>query len=110
MVARDGERCTFVAHARRCAARDALEFHHVVPFAHSKRHRAHEITLRCRAHNGYAATQDFGAEHMARFQRRDRAFTVAGPGTSCGAAELQPPASTREAPHGRQPDPGVLRE
>ncbi len=124
VVARDGERCTFVAHGRRCAARDALEFHHVVPFARSKRHLAQEITLRCRAHNGYAATQDFGAEHMARFQRRDRAPTVASPGASCGAAGSQPPASAREGapglpardrieprdPHGRPLEPSVLRE
>jgi 5-methylcytosine-specific restriction endonuclease McrA len=109
VVARDGERCTFVAHGRRCAARDALEFHHVVPFARSKRHRVQEIELRCRAHNGYAASQDFGAEHMARF-RRERASTATGPGASRGPDEPRAPASTREAPHGGQPDPSVLRE
>ncbi len=109
VVARDGERCTFVAHGRRCAARDGLEFHHVVPFARSKRHRVQEITLRCRAHNGYAATQDFGAEYMARF-RRERPSTVAGPGASCAAADLQTPASPVEAPHRRPLDSSVLRE
>jgi 5-methylcytosine-specific restriction endonuclease McrA len=80
---RDGERCTFVAgDGRRCGTRDTLEFHHVVPFARAHRHRVDEITLRCRAHNAYAATQDFGAEHMARF-RRDRASTVTRSGASC---------------------------
>ena len=79
---RDGERCTFVALAgRRCGTRDALEYHHVVPFARSHRHRVEENTLRCRAHNAYAAMQDFGAAHMARFGR-DRASTVTRPGAS----------------------------
>ena len=80
---RDRERCTFVAgDGRRCGTRDALEFHHVVPFARSHRHRVDEITLRCRAHNACAATQDFGAAHMARF-RRDCESTVTRPGASC---------------------------
>lgn len=79
---RDDERCTFVARdGRRCGTRDALEFHHLVPFARSHRHRADEITLRCRAHNAHAATRDFGAAHMARF-RRDFASTVTRPGAS----------------------------
>jgi hypothetical protein len=82
VASRDGERCTFVApDGRRCGARDALEFHHVVPFARSPMHREPEITLRCRAHNGHAAREDFGAEHMARF-RRERTSTVARPGAS----------------------------
>jgi hypothetical protein len=80
---RDCERCTFVAgDGRRCGTRDALEFHHGMPFARSHRHRVEEITLRCRAHNAYAATQDFGAAHMARF-RRDCASTTTRPGASC---------------------------
>jgi hypothetical protein len=80
VAARDGERCTYVAPGgRRCAARDALEFHHVVPFARLRRHRAAEITLRCRTHNGYAAGQDFGTDYMARF-RGDPAFTSTCPG------------------------------
>ncbi len=65
---RDQGRCTFVTlDGRRCGSRDSIEFHHVQPFARSRRHRAEEITLRCRAHNRHAAIQDFGAEHMARF-------------------------------------------
>ncbi len=79
---RDGERCTFVADdGRRCRTRDTLEFHHVVAFARSHRHRADEITLRCRAHNAIAATQDFGAAHMARF-RRESSSTFTRPGAS----------------------------
>jgi len=81
---RDGECCTFVSDdGRRCGAREALEFHHVVPFARSRRHRVDEMTLRCRAHNSYAATQDFGAVHMAQF-RRDGPSSVTRPGASCG--------------------------
>jgi hypothetical protein len=77
VVSRDGERCTFVApDGRRCGARDALEFHHLVPFARSRQHRLLEITLRCRAHNAHAAREDFGADYMARF-RREHASTFA---------------------------------
>ncbi len=84
---RDRERCAFVStDGRSCEARDALEFHHVVPFARSHRHRVDDITLRCRAHNTLAAKQDFGAEHMARF-RRDFESAVTRSGASCGERE-----------------------
>jgi hypothetical protein len=76
VAARDGERCTFVApDGRRCDSHDALEFHHLLPFAHTRRHRTDEIALRCRAHNSYAAIQDFGADSMARV-RRERLSTL----------------------------------
>ncbi len=102
VASRDGERCTFVApDGRRCDAQDALEFHHRVPYAWSRRHRESEITLRCRAHNGHAARQDFGAGHMARF-RREQTFTVTRSGRpgrlparaslGSGRAELPHPA------------------
>ncbi len=69
---RDQGRCTFIARdGRRCGSRDSLEFHHVQPFARAQRHRAEEITLRCRAHNRHAAVQDYGADHMARFRKQD---------------------------------------
>ncbi len=102
VVSRDGERCTFVARdGRRCDARDALEFHHVVPFAHVRRHRPSEITLRCRAHNGHAARQDFGANYMARF-RRERVSTVTRPAASNGAVE-EPGGRERARDHPRSP-------
>ncbi|MEX2207465.1 MAG: hypothetical protein WEF50_14645 [Myxococcota bacterium] len=67
---RDRGRCSFVARdGRRCDSRDALEFHHLVPFARTRRHRVEEITLRCRAHNRYAAILDFGSDHMSQFLR-----------------------------------------
>ncbi len=101
VVSRDGEQCTYVAtDGRRCDARDALEFHHVVPFARSRRHRLAEITLRCRAHNGYAATQDFGAAHMSRF-RREQPSTVARSGAS--GAGVDPGAPSRARDHPRSP-------
>jgi hypothetical protein len=85
VAARDGGRCAFVARdGRRCAPRDALEFHHLEPFARAKRHRVESITLRCRAHNRYAAVLDYGAEWMSRFRRPDResASTSTVPGDS----------------------------
>jgi len=95
VATRDGERCTYVAaDGRRCGARDALEFHHLAPFAHTRRHRAAEITLRCRAHNAYAATLDFGATHMSRY-RRDPAEATTCPGA--GSSPPDPPPAGRQA-------------
>ena len=45
---------------------DHLEFHHKEAWAKLKRHSTEGIELRCRAHNQYAAVQDFGADHMSR--------------------------------------------
>jgi hypothetical protein len=101
VAARDGRRCTYVARdGRRCEARDGLEFHHEVPFARSRQHRAFEITLRCRAHNALAANVDFGTAHMARF-RRDRVSTVTCPGASSRPRDGTGPARSRDQP----PDP-----
>ncbi len=72
VAARDGGRCAVVGpNDRRCSSRDFLEFHHRDPWARSKRHSVDRIELRCRGHNQYAALQDYGAAHMARFARRD---------------------------------------
>ncbi len=69
---RDGARCTYVSPGgRRCEAREFLEFHHVDPWACSRVHAMENLTLRCRAHNQYAATRDFGERHMARFRVRE---------------------------------------
>jgi hypothetical protein len=69
---------------RRRDSRDALEFHHVEPFARAQRHRLDEISLRCRARNRHAAIQDFGSEWMTRFRtaRASRSSTATGPGAS----------------------------
>ena len=68
---RDGDRCTYVSTAgRRCGSREFLEFHHLDPWHGSRRHSVAGVTLRCRAHNQHQAEGDFGARHMARFQKR----------------------------------------
>ncbi len=67
VVARDGDRCTFVDQkGRRCSAREFLEFHHTKPWARSRRHLEEEIVLLCWAHNQYAAVRDYGVSHMSR--------------------------------------------
>ena len=51
---RDGARCAFRGEdGRRCDATSPLEFHHVVPYAHSGETSAANLELRCRAHNGF---------------------------------------------------------
>jgi hypothetical protein len=68
---RDGACCTYVSpKGMRCGAREFLEFHHTDPWARSRLHSVEGISLRCRAHNQYAARSDFGERHMARFRRR----------------------------------------
>ena len=59
---RDGGRCAFVGSRGRCNERGFLEFHHVVPFAAGGKADAANISLRCRAHNGYEAELFFGAD------------------------------------------------
>jgi len=60
---RDGARCTFVDDTQtRCAETHRLEFHHLKPFAAGGEHAAHNLTLRCAAHNTLAAEEDFGRE------------------------------------------------
>ncbi len=69
VAARDGGRCAFVSHTGlRCSEAGFLEFHHKAPWARFRSHSVEEIELRCRAHNRYAATQDYGAAHMRRFR------------------------------------------
>ena len=72
VAARDGGRCAFVGpNDRHCGSSDFLEFHHLDPWARSKRHSVDRIELRCRGHNQYAALQDYGAAHVAQFSKRD---------------------------------------
>ena len=68
---RDGGRCSYVAEdGRRCGETAFLELHHVKAWARFKRHRADEITLRCRGHNRLAARDVFGASHVNRYRSR----------------------------------------
>jgi hypothetical protein len=64
---RDQSRCSYRSRrGRRCHSRDFLEFHHLDPWARSRRHSVDSITLRCRPHNLHAAQKDYGVEKMAR--------------------------------------------
>jgi hypothetical protein len=67
---RDGDQCAFMdAQARRCKAREGLEFHHKEPFARGGDHSPDNIQLMCRAHNEYLAEQDYGKDLMDRCRR-----------------------------------------
>ena len=64
---RDGGQCAFVGSTgQRCTSRHQIELHHIEPFARGGPPTTANLTLRCHAHNRYAAEQDFGAEHIAR--------------------------------------------
>ena len=83
VTARDQGRCAFVArNGRRCGSRDFIEFHHLEPWARSKRHSVEGIELRCRAHNHHAAVGDYGALHMQRCREGGRPSTFTRPGAS----------------------------
>jgi hypothetical protein len=87
---RDGGRCRFVdENARRCAAREGLEFHHSYPFGHGGGHGADNLRLLCRAHNQHLAQHDYGREAMERCRRG--APPAASPTTGgTGAASVPP--------------------
>jgi hypothetical protein len=68
---RDGNRCGFVsASGRRCAAHDALEYHHRHPFGMGGSHEPDNIGLLCRSHNAWLAEQDYGRDAMRRTRER----------------------------------------
>jgi len=68
--ARDKGRCTFQSeNGLSCESRDAIEFHHRVPWARCNEHTVDNIALRCRPHNQHEAELDFGTAHMVRFRR-----------------------------------------
>lgn len=74
VLERDGYRCTYVdpETGRRCSETRYLELHHIKEWA---RHRSHDpefMTLRCRAHNDYAARLDYGEDHMRRCKMEGR--------------------------------------
>jgi hypothetical protein len=62
---RDGGQCTFVSEGgRRCEARKALQFDHVLEVARGGEATVEGIRLRCRAHNQFTAERTFGAGFM----------------------------------------------
>jgi len=63
--ARDGGACSFVAmDGRRCGSRHRLALHHIVPFGKGGATTVDNLTLRCQAHNLYAAERDYGRERI----------------------------------------------
>ena len=67
---RDGGQCSYVdERGVRCAETHYLELHHIDPFAKGGEHCVSNVTLRCAAHNAWAAEQDFGRD--AILQKRD---------------------------------------
>jgi 5-methylcytosine-specific restriction endonuclease McrA len=76
---RDEARCSYVdARGQRCRETHRLELHHLEPFARGGAHAPENLTLRCRAHNGLAAEEDFGRARMedAKASRRHESFTA----------------------------------
>jgi hypothetical protein len=62
---RDEQQCTFVdEQGNRCQERWGLELHHEELFVAGGPHTARNISLRCRAHNRYAAELELGAEYI----------------------------------------------
>ena len=79
---RDGERCTWVSpDGRRCTATGCLEFDHLDGFAITGAHLVDRITLRCRAHNQFAAEKMYGRAKM-KMARMKNSSSVTCPGTS----------------------------
>jgi len=66
--------------ARRCTARQGLEFHHRHPFGRGGDHSIENVSLACHCHNGFLAEVDYGREAIARHRRS-------------GARPLGPPPS-----------------
>jgi len=64
---RDGGRCTILLDdGKRCGSRDRIEFDHIMPRAKGGPSTADNLRLVCRAHNLWAAEQEFGLHFMAK--------------------------------------------
>ena len=64
---RDHSQCTFVApDGTRCACKEGLEYHHIVPFARGGVATVQNTTLLCRSHHQHQAVLDFGAGAVRR--------------------------------------------
>ena len=70
---RDEGRCTYVDECgTRCRETRFLELHHLHAHARGGGETAFNLTLRCAAHNGLAAEEDFGREFMRERSGRRR--------------------------------------
>ena len=77
---RDGNRCRYVdEEGRRCTARDRLEFHHRQPYGHGGGHTIENVSLVCRAHNGYLAETDYGRRGVRRSPARPAKKELSAP-------------------------------
>jgi 5-methylcytosine-specific restriction endonuclease McrA len=63
---RDEGRCAFVGGGRRCDSRHRVQMHHLDPRAKGGEATVENLSLRCQAHNLYAAEQDYGRDYIAR--------------------------------------------
>jgi hypothetical protein len=108
VVARDGERCSFVdAEGRRCPARGFLEIDHVEPRALGGSGTAGNCRVLCAAHNRFAAEQVFGRAyidrqiHFRQSNRRDQPERASEEEPTIRGAR-----STRRAPPGHSGNRG----
>jgi 5-methylcytosine-specific restriction endonuclease McrA len=68
---RDGGTCAYVApDGKRCGSDQQVELHHLHPYARNGPPTVANLQIRCKAHNLYAAENDFGRDFMSRFRRR----------------------------------------
>jgi hypothetical protein len=62
---RDQGRCSYTGDTgQRCRETNGLELHHSKAFARGGEHSEENITLRCRAHNDFAAETDFARDYI----------------------------------------------
>jgi len=67
---RDDGRCRYVdGQGRRCATREHLEFHHIVPWARGGPTSVENLRLMCRVHNAFLAERDYGKDVMGRYRK-----------------------------------------
>src|SRR5690349_3013564 len=81
VVARDGQRCSFVGEdGRRCDETGFLELDHVVPVAHGGEPTVEGVRILCKAHNLYQAERVMGREAVeaGRAARQMEEDIVAG--------------------------------
>lgn len=67
VVARDGQRCSFVSKdGHRCESRAFLEFHHQRAWALGGADSGENLSVMCRAHNRLLAERDLGVARIAQ--------------------------------------------
>ena len=102
--ARDGARCGHIDDkGRRCTARRFLELHHLEPWARGGENTLDNLELRCRGHNQYQATLDYGPAFMAAKRPPGRAGEPLLPGAAATGGWSAPGAGPRSAR--RRPSP-----